>query len=329
MSYIKKLRKYVGHEPILTAGVGLFVVNDENKVLMQLRTDYNAWGFPGGSMELGESFEDTARRELKEETNLEIDELKIYKIISGKETYREYPNGDKLYDITAIIIVKKYHGEIKINDDESKKLDWFPINELPENISEFTQNYLKNIGDLNNLLNEATENFDNNKKITLPTHCVSVAGIVLNSENKILMVNTIKNGWTFPGGIVENGENIIDALKREIYEESGINIDTDEIFCISSNTKESKGYNGIKEIPTIVNIDFICKYKDGALKSSEETTNVNWFSEDEALSTIKAPHIKERFEAYLNYKKSNPNKRPLYIEYQKEPEFIVISKENI
>lgn len=48
MGYISNLRKYVGHEPILTAGVGLFVFNDENKVLMQLRTDYNSWGFPGG-----------------------------------------------------------------------------------------------------------------------------------------------------------------------------------------------------------------------------------------------------------------------------------------
>ena len=122
MSYVSDLRKYVGHNPILTAGVGLLVFNNENKVLMQLRTDYNSWGFPGGSMELGESFEDVARRELKEETNLEIDELKLLKILSGKDTYREYPNGDKLYDITAIYVIKKYHGELKVNDDESIEL---------------------------------------------------------------------------------------------------------------------------------------------------------------------------------------------------------------
>lgn len=157
MSYIKDLRKYVGHEPILTAGVGLLVFNNDGKILMQLRTDYNSWGFPGGAMELGESFEDVAKRELKEETNLEIDELKLIKILSGKDTYREYPNGDKLYDITAIYVIKKYHGELKINDDESKKLDWFSINNLPTNMTEYTKNYIEKFGDL---LKEAIDEYN-------------------------------------------------------------------------------------------------------------------------------------------------------------------------
>lgn len=158
MGYISDLRKYVGHEPILTAGVGLFVFNDEDKVLMQLRTDYNSWGFPGGAMELGESFEDVAIRELKEETNLIVDELKLIKVLSGKDTYREYPNGDKLYDITAIFVIKKYHSNLKINDNESKKLEWFKIDNLPENMTEYTKNYIEKFG---NILEEALKEFKN------------------------------------------------------------------------------------------------------------------------------------------------------------------------
>ena len=148
MSYIKDLRKYVGHNPILTAGVGLFVFNDKDEVLMQLRTDYNQYGFPGGAMELGESFEEVARRGLKEETNLDIIDLEMVKVLSGKDTYREYPNGDKLYDITAIYVIKKYSGDLKVNDNESKKLEWFNVGNLPSNMTEHTKNYLEKYGDI-------------------------------------------------------------------------------------------------------------------------------------------------------------------------------------
>ena len=96
----------------------------------------------------GESFEETAKRELKEETNLDIIDSTMVKVLSGKDTYREYPNGDKLYDITAIFVITNYSGDLKVNDEESKKLEWFSIDKLPDNITSHTRNYLEKYGDI-------------------------------------------------------------------------------------------------------------------------------------------------------------------------------------
>lgn len=144
-NYIGDIRKYVGHKPLLTIGAWLLVINENNEVLMQLRSDFNSWDFPGGTMELGETIEDVARRELKEETNLELDELKIIDVFSGKDTYRKYPNGDELYVVSVLCEIRKFHGNLKINDNESKILKWFSINEIPENLSPVTKKFIDKI----------------------------------------------------------------------------------------------------------------------------------------------------------------------------------------
>ena len=55
----------------------------------------------------------------------------------------------------------------------------------------------------------------------MPTHIIAGAGIVINENNEVFMVKTYNAGWVFPGGQVEVGENVIDAVKREIMEYAG------------------------------------------------------------------------------------------------------------
>lgn len=70
MNYIKYIRQYVGTKPIIAPGSAIIVLNEHKEILLQLRSDTNDWGLPGGGMEMGDSFEETAQKELFEETGL-------------------------------------------------------------------------------------------------------------------------------------------------------------------------------------------------------------------------------------------------------------------
>ena len=131
MGYIMNLRKYVGHEPLIGLGATTLVFNDKKELLLNLRTDTNTWGIPGGAMELYETIEETAVRELKEEASISVDELELVSILSGKEYYFEYPNGDKMCTVIVLFKVLNYTGDIKVADNESKQLKFFSLDNLP------------------------------------------------------------------------------------------------------------------------------------------------------------------------------------------------------
>lgn len=110
----------------------------------------------------------------------------------------------------------------------------------------------------------------------LPTHIVAAAGVVLNEKEEVLLVNTYNDSWVLPGGEVEIGENLVDGAKREIFEESGIEVEVGEVFCISSNTATYPGYDGVREVPTKVIFDFICKATSGEIRGSNENSESAW-----------------------------------------------------
>ena len=130
MSYLSELRKIVGHRPLLSAGATVLVIKD-GKILLNLRSDTKIWGIPGGGMELGECLEETAYRELKEETGLSAEKMTLLTVLSGKDFYFEYPNGDKLYSVVSLFLAKDVSGELTITDGESLKLQYFDFDKLP------------------------------------------------------------------------------------------------------------------------------------------------------------------------------------------------------
>jgi 8-oxo-dGTP pyrophosphatase MutT (NUDIX family) len=142
LEYYKELRKYVGHRPLILPGSVVIIVNEDGEILLQERNE-GGWGLPGGLMNLGESFLDTAKREVLEETGLYIDNLLLLEVLSGSEYYYKNPNGDELYSITAVYKTTDYKGELRPDLDESKSLSFYKLDSLPSNMELEYKNYIE------------------------------------------------------------------------------------------------------------------------------------------------------------------------------------------
>lgn len=149
MSYILDLRKKIGTQPIIMAGVAIIVLNESREILLQRRTDTGDWGTLGGALELAESFEEAARRELYEEAGLRTERLNFITVLSGADMYYKYPHGDEVYNAVVVYEAEGIKGEPHINDDEGLELRYFPLDHPIPELNEMSQKILKKSGYIN------------------------------------------------------------------------------------------------------------------------------------------------------------------------------------
>src|SRR4051812_16996154 len=125
MSYAQDLRVIVGSRPLILVAAGVLICNAAGELLLQRRTDDRLWGIPGGSMELGETTEETARREVQEETGLTVGDVRLFGVFSGPEMYHVYPNGDEVTIVSIVYRANPVPGQALTLGDESLELRYF------------------------------------------------------------------------------------------------------------------------------------------------------------------------------------------------------------
>jgi len=128
--YLTKIRKAIGHDPMLIPHAAVILFNSDNEVLIEERMDDGYLDFPGGAIDIKEEVEEAAKRELYEETGLIADELNFFKIYSGPITRYEYKSGDVIYGVDIFYICRKYHGALVPQESEVKELKFMKLDDI-------------------------------------------------------------------------------------------------------------------------------------------------------------------------------------------------------
>lgn len=124
-----------------------------------------------------------------------------------------------------------------------------------------------------------------------PRHIVVVGCLVENAAGDVLLIRHHKRGWEIPQGRVEEGEGVIDALHREVLEETGVEVLPGPLAAIWSKLSP----------PASIILTFLASCKGGELRPSDESPELGWFPRDQALNLVSHPVNRDRLQALLSF----------------------------
>jgi len=133
--HIAFLRERIGHITLLTPAAAAIIRDERGQVLLILRSDGRGWSLPGGIMEPGERIVDCLVREVREETGLEVEPIRLVGIYSDPAfMHVTFPNGDQAQFVSATFECRTVGGRLRADGEESLEVAYFPPDSLPEEL---------------------------------------------------------------------------------------------------------------------------------------------------------------------------------------------------
>jgi 8-oxo-dGTP diphosphatase len=112
---------------------------------------------------------------------------------------------------------------------------------------------------------------------TYPDHPVVGVGAVIVEGNRVLLVRRanepLKGEWSVPGGVVEVGETLEAAIRREVREETGLEVDVGPMVDVLDRLRFDAG--GRPRFHYVL-IDFVCRPTGGTLMAASDAEAVAW-----------------------------------------------------
>ena len=142
--------------------------------------------------------------------------------------------------------------------------------------------------------------------------CIVVGCLVRNTKNQVLLIRNHKRGWEIPQGRVEQGEDLVEALHREVREETGVEIELGSLVAVWSKLSP----------PSALIFTFLGRYLAGELAPTGDSAEAQWLTESEALEKVDNPIMRDRLDALLKYQGT-----PVYRAYTTRPYLVQVDRE--
>jgi 8-oxo-dGTP diphosphatase len=123
------LRRHVGHAPVILPGVMAVIRDEAGRVLVERRTDDGMLDIPGGYCDLGETTTAAVIREVREETGLEVEPVRVVGVYSENMLFT-YTNGDTVHGVGAAFECRVVGGTLQADHDEISEAAFVPLPEL-------------------------------------------------------------------------------------------------------------------------------------------------------------------------------------------------------
>ncbi|MEM9706906.1 MAG: NUDIX hydrolase [Pseudomonadota bacterium] len=115
---------------------------------------------------------------------------------------------------------------------------------------------------------------------------VSVGAVVFKGDAVLLIKRgrpPFKGQWSIPGGGVEYGERLVDAVKREVMEETGVEVDVLRLIdAFEALPGEQPGANDRHNVM----IDYVCRWTAGEPRAGDDAADAAWAPLDEAMERL-------------------------------------------
>ncbi|WP_409276185.1 NUDIX domain-containing protein [Neobacillus sp. SCS-31] len=144
-SYVGQIRKLVGHKRLIHPSVRAIIQDEKGRVLFINRRGHSRWGMPAGSMELDESIFETLKREVKEETGIDVINAKLIAIYSGPDKSIVNEFGDEYQMFEFLFLVDEWKGTILKETDESNNAEFFSLDKIPQGSNQFWDKHHKEV----------------------------------------------------------------------------------------------------------------------------------------------------------------------------------------